>query len=134
MSTTIHVSGLNTKPVSLIPLASDSRFRVYPQSSLPACWLRFSWMGLESVSTLTHWVTMTNFFLRGRIPKVSDLSRHENAMVILVILFFYQLAHDEINKSKRFIYCKQSIFMINIFCLVSMNDAVSLTNYFRNLT
>ncbi len=91
MSTTIHVSGLNTKPVSLIPLASDSRFRVYPQSSLPACWLRFSWMGLESVSTLTHWVTMTNFFLRGRIPKVSDLSRHENLMVSGFHLFFHIL-------------------------------------------
>ncbi len=78
MSTTIHISGLNTEPVSLFPLASDSRYRAYPQSSLPACRLRFSWMGLESLSTLTHWVTITNFLPRGGIPKVSDLPRHED--------------------------------------------------------
>ena len=69
------------EPVSLLPLASDFCFRVYPQSSLPACRLGFSWAGLESLSTFTHWVTITNFFPYGRIPKVLDLSRHENVMV-----------------------------------------------------
>ena len=46
-TTTIHVSGLNTDPASLIHLASDSRHRVYPQVSLPPCRLRFRRMGLE---------------------------------------------------------------------------------------
>ena len=39
MSTTIHVSGLNTDPASLIHLASDSRYRADPQVSLLPCWL-----------------------------------------------------------------------------------------------
>ena len=47
-TTTIHFSGFNTQPVSLIPPASDSRYRAYPQSSLPACRLSFNWVGLES--------------------------------------------------------------------------------------
>ena len=46
-TTTIHVSGLNADPASLIRLASDSRYRVYPQASLPPCWLGFRRVGLE---------------------------------------------------------------------------------------
>ena len=63
MSTTIHFSGLNTEPVSLIRLASDSRYRAYPQTSLLTCWLNFSQVGLEALRLLTHWVTITNFIV-----------------------------------------------------------------------
>jgi hypothetical protein len=45
-TTIIHFSELNTEPVSLIHLASDSRYRVYPQISLLTCWLGFGQVGL----------------------------------------------------------------------------------------
>ncbi len=45
-TTTIHVSGLNTDPASLIHLASDSRYRVCPQFSLLPCRLSFGQAGL----------------------------------------------------------------------------------------
>jgi hypothetical protein len=38
VTTTLHISGLNTAPASLIRPASDSRYRVYPRTSLLACW------------------------------------------------------------------------------------------------
>ena len=38
--------GSITRPVFLLPLASDSRYRTDPQGSLPACWLGFGWVGL----------------------------------------------------------------------------------------
>jgi len=46
VTTTIHISGLNTEPASLIRPASDSRYRVCPRTSLLACWLDFSQVGL----------------------------------------------------------------------------------------
>lgn len=60
LSTTIHFSGLNTEPVSLLHPASNSRYRVCPRISLLICWLGFIQMGIGSCS-LTHWVTSSNF-------------------------------------------------------------------------
>lgn len=45
-STTIPISGLNTKPAISLHPASDSRCRVCPRISLPACRLRFNRVGL----------------------------------------------------------------------------------------
>ena len=39
--------GSITRPVFLLPLASDSRYRVYPQGSLLPCWLDFRQVGLS---------------------------------------------------------------------------------------
>ena len=61
MTTTVHFSGLNTQPASLIHPASDSPLRVGPRTSLLTGWLTFSQVGLESLLILTHWVTITNF-------------------------------------------------------------------------
>jgi hypothetical protein len=44
----------------LFHLASDSRYRVYPQTSL-----------------LTRWLAITNFFPVNGISEVVDLSRHD---------------------------------------------------------
>ena len=46
MTTTIHISGLNTEPAPLIHPASDSRYRAYPRISLLTCWLSSSQVGL----------------------------------------------------------------------------------------
>jgi len=62
MTTTIHISGLNTEPASLLPPASDSRCRVCLRIQLLTCRLNFSQVGLSRYSTgITHWVTLTNF-------------------------------------------------------------------------
>ena len=45
MTTTMHISGLNTQPVSSIHPASDSRLRVCPWISLLTRWLSFSQVG-----------------------------------------------------------------------------------------
>jgi hypothetical protein len=39
--------GSITRPALLLPLASDFRYRFYPQSSLLTCWLHFSQVGLS---------------------------------------------------------------------------------------
>ena len=46
MSTIIPISGLNTEPATSLCPASDSRHRVGPRTSLPACQLNFSRVGL----------------------------------------------------------------------------------------
>ena len=46
MTTTIHISGLNSEPAPLIHPASDSRYRAYPRTSLLTCWLSSSQVGL----------------------------------------------------------------------------------------
>jgi len=62
MTTTIHISGLNTEPASLLPPASDSRCRVCLRIQLLTCRLNFSQVGLSQYSIgITHWVTLTNF-------------------------------------------------------------------------
>ena len=79
MTTTIHFSELNTQPASLIHPASDSPRRVCPRISLLVWWLTINQVGLESPMILTHWVTLSNFVLFGRIPNDLGLSRHEQA-------------------------------------------------------
>jgi hypothetical protein len=41
--------GSITRPTPSLTLASDVRHRIYPQGSLPACWLDFGWTGLSPV-------------------------------------------------------------------------------------
>jgi hypothetical protein len=48
MTTTLHISGLNTGPAFLIHPASDSRYRAYPRTSLLTGWLDVSQVGLGS--------------------------------------------------------------------------------------
>ena len=77
MTTTIHFSGLNTDPLFLIHLASDSRYRVYPQVSLLPCRPDFRQMGL--VSTDTHPLGNTNqFHPIHENPEAPSLARHKN--------------------------------------------------------
>jgi hypothetical protein len=81
LTTTLHISGLNTEPAFLIHLASNSRYRVCSQASLLTCWLGFSQVGLVSFPILTHWVAIINFFSFDEIPKISDLSWHNERIV-----------------------------------------------------
>ena len=67
LTTTLHISGLNTRPGRLIRPASDSRFRACPWTSLPTCWLDVSQVGLGS-RTRTHWVTLSNFMGFHPVP------------------------------------------------------------------
>ena len=55
-------SGLNTEPASLIHLASDSRYRAYPQTSLLTCRLGFGQVGLAAIAA-THPLVRNNQFL-----------------------------------------------------------------------
>ena len=80
MTTTLHFSGLNTDPLFLIHLASDSRCRVYPQVSLLPCRPDFSQVGLVLFNT--HPLGNTNqFHLFSENPEVPNLSRHKQRLV-----------------------------------------------------
>ena len=69
-TTTIDLSGLNTEPASLIRLASDSRYRAYPQTSLLTCRLGFGQVGLAAVAA-THPLAGNNQFLsRTGLPRL----------------------------------------------------------------
>ena len=69
-TTTIDVSGLNTEPASLIRLASDSRYRAYPQTSLLTCRLGFGQVGLVAIAA-THPLVRNNQFLpRMGLPRL----------------------------------------------------------------
>ena len=69
-TTTIGLSGLNTEPASLIRLASDSRYRAYPQTSLLTCRLGFGQVGLAAVAA-THPLAGTDQFLsRMGLPRL----------------------------------------------------------------
>jgi hypothetical protein len=69
-TTTIDLSGLNTEPASLIHLASDSRYRAYPQISLLTRRLGFSQMGLAAIAA-THPLVRNNQFLsRMGLPRL----------------------------------------------------------------
>ena len=81
MTTTIHFSGLNTQPASLIHPASDSPLGVGPRTSLLIWWLTFNQVGLESLLILTHWVTISNFIPPSGNPNDLSLSRHDHALV-----------------------------------------------------
>jgi len=77
MTTTIHFSGLNTDPLFLLHLASDSRLQACPQVSLLPCWLNFGQMGLASFDT--HPLGNTNQFhpFIGN-PKAPSFARHND--------------------------------------------------------
>ena len=69
VSTTIFFSGLYHAACLLAcPPASYAHCWVCTWSSLLACWLGFSQVGLEP-SVLTHWVTATNFLGLRLIPR-----------------------------------------------------------------
>ena len=77
MTTTIHFSGLNTDPLILIRLASDSRYRACPQVSLLPCRLDFWQMGLASFNT--HPLGNTNqFHPFPENPEAPSLARHKH--------------------------------------------------------
>ena len=96
MTTTIHFSGLNTQPASLIHPASDSPLRVGPRTSLLIWWLTFNQVGLESLLILTHWVTISNFIPHSGNPNALSLSRHDHwfvmhqPLVFITIFEFYR--------------------------------------------
>ncbi len=81
MTTTIHISGLNTQPASLIHPASDSCLQVCPRTSLLTWWLTFSQVGLRSILILTLWVTPSNFIPLGGNPNDLSLTRHDQRIV-----------------------------------------------------
>jgi hypothetical protein len=83
MTTTIHISGLNTQPAFLIHPASDSPLRVGPRISLLIWWLTFNQVGFESLLILTHWVTISNFIPPSGNPNDLSLSRHDHWFVRL---------------------------------------------------
>ena len=66
----LSFSGLNTEPASLIHLASDSRYRAYPQTSLLTCRLGFDQVGLAAIAA-THPLVRNNQFLsRMGLPRL----------------------------------------------------------------
>ena len=73
--------GSITRPAFLFRPASDSPHRVCPRTSLLTCWLNFSQVGLSHYA-ITHWVTTSNFIPPRGNPNDSDLSGHENAIVM----------------------------------------------------
>ncbi len=80
MTTTLHFSGLNTDPLFLIHLASDSRYRVYPQVSLLPCRLDSRQVGLVLFNT--HPLGNTNqFHLFQRIPRFRIYLGTRNCLV-----------------------------------------------------
>ena len=91
MTTTIHISGLNTQPASLIHPASDSRLRFCPRTSLLTWWLTFGQVGLESLLILTHWVTISSFIPPGGNPNDLSLTRHDQAFVMPEIISIHAL-------------------------------------------
>ena len=89
VTTTIHFSGLNTQPASLIHPASDSPLRAGPRTSLLIWWLTFNQVGLESLLILTHWVTLSNFIPPSGNPNDLSLSRHDKCFVRVYVLRYY---------------------------------------------
>jgi len=77
--------GSITRPVFLLPLASDSRYRACPQVSLLPCWISIRQVGLVRLS-LTHPLGNTSQFhpCEGN-PEAPDLTRHENTIVIAFV-------------------------------------------------
>jgi hypothetical protein len=69
-TTIIDFSGLNTEPASLIHLASDSRYRAYPQTSLLTCRLGFGQAGLVSIADTHPLVRINQFLSRMGFPRL----------------------------------------------------------------
>jgi hypothetical protein len=90
MTTTIHFSGLNTQPASLIHPASDSPLGAGPRTSLLIWWLTFNQVGLESLLILTHWVTLSNFIPPSGNPNDLSLSRHDHWLVMCLHLILQE--------------------------------------------
>ena len=70
LTTTIDLSGLNTEPASLIRLASDSRYRAYPQTSLLTCRLGFGQVGLAAVAAPHSLAGNNQFLSRTGLPRL----------------------------------------------------------------
>ena len=66
----LPISGLNTEPASLIHLASDSRYRAYPQTSLLTCRLGFGQVGLVSIADTHPLVRINQFLSRMGFPRL----------------------------------------------------------------
>ncbi len=66
----LDVSGLNTEPASLIHLASDSRYRAYPQTSLLTCPLGFGQVGLAAVAAAHPLAGNNQFLSRAGLPRL----------------------------------------------------------------
>jgi len=82
MSTTIHISGLNTDPVVLLHPASDSHYWAYPQVSLLTCWLNFVQVGLSRFYARNHPLdNNTKFHDLTANPNGSNLTWHEQPIV-----------------------------------------------------
>ena len=69
-TTTVDVSGLNTEPAFLIRLASDSRYRAYPQTSLLTCRLGFGQVGLAAIAATHPLVGNNQFLSRWGLPRL----------------------------------------------------------------
>ena len=66
----LYFSGLNTEPASLIHLASDSRYRAYPQTSLLTCRLGFDQVGLAAIAATHPLVRYNQFLSRTGFPRL----------------------------------------------------------------
>ena len=66
----LYFSGLNTEPASLIHLASDSRYRAYPQTSL-LTWLRgYGQMGFVAIAAAPPLTGNNQFLHRMKLPRL----------------------------------------------------------------
>jgi hypothetical protein len=82
LSTTIHFSEFNTAACVLAsPLLRTPPLGGRPSVRLPAWWLAFGRMGLESSRPLTHWVILMSFKGYHPYSLVPDLSRHDHRLV-----------------------------------------------------
>ncbi|MFC1831223.1 hypothetical protein ACFL0S_04305 [Thermodesulfobacteriota bacterium] len=66
----LSFSGLNIEPTSLIHLASDSRYRAYPQTSLLTCRLGFDQVGLAAIAATHRLVRNNQFLSRKGFPRL----------------------------------------------------------------
>ena len=67
--------GAHTQPAASFSPAPDSRYRVYPRTSLLTCWLDFSQVGLfRNATGSTHWITLSNFIPSQRESQRSGFS------------------------------------------------------------
>ena len=96
-TTTIDLSGLNTEPASLFHLASDSRYRAYPQISLLTCRLGFGQVGLVSIAD-THPLVRNNQFLsRMGLPRLWIYLGTTGNIFELMISPIFQTASENLN-------------------------------------
>ncbi len=71
LSTTIHISGLTSRPTPLLHPVPNTPLLESLAGSLLTCWLGFSQVGLGRSSVRTDWVTSTNFLsLLSSLPSL----------------------------------------------------------------